>query len=93
MSTYAGYRPAAVTWSGDAAAAYASSPGVTRRFCHNCGTSMTFESERWPDEVHLFVATMNDPDALKPDRHVFVEERIAWMHIADGLPQHDKSSG
>jgi hypothetical protein len=93
MSTYAGYRPESVTWNGDTAAAYASSPGVTRRFCPTCGTSLTFESTRWPDEVHLFVATMNDPDAFEPDRHVYMEDRIAWMHMADGLPRFQQTSG
>jgi hypothetical protein len=92
MTTYAGYRPEAVIWSGDTPASYNSSPGVTRRFCGHCGTPMTYESERWPNEVHLFVATMNDPDTLVPDRHVYAEERIAWMHMADGLPQYDKTA-
>ncbi len=92
MVTYAGYRPGAVMWNGDSLATYASSPGVTRGFCPTCGTSLTFEAERWPDEVHLFVATMNDPDAFKPACHVFTKERIGWMHLDDGLPQFRQTS-
>lgn len=92
MATYAGFRPEAVTWSGDTPRAYESSPGVTRRFCGHCGTPLTFEAERYPDEVHLFVATMNDPDAFTPTAHVFAEEKLAWMHFNDGLPQYAKTA-
>lgn len=92
MTTFAGYRPGNVTWSGDATAAFNSSPGVTRRFCGRCGTPLTYEAERYPDEVHLYVATMNDPGAFSPGRHVFVEERIGWMHLADGLPQYARTA-
>lgn len=92
MATFAGYRPGNVAWSGETPAAFDSSPGVTRRFCGRCGTPLTFEAERYPDEVHLYVATMNDPGAFSPGCHVFVEERISWMHLADGLPQYARTS-
>jgi len=43
---------------------------------------------RWPDEVHLFVATMDKPEALPPQCHVYTAERLAWLHLADDLPQY-----
>jgi len=92
MATYAGYRPAAVSWSGDTPRVYASSPGVRRRFCGNCGTPLTFEADRYPDEVHLFVATMDEPNAFRPTLHVFAAEKLAWMHFDDGLPQYARTS-
>ena len=92
MTTYAGFRPTAVVWQGDVPTAYNSSPGVTRHFCGKCGTPLSFESERFPDEVHLFVANLNDPNTLAPQCHVFTEERISWMHLSDGLPEYSKTS-
>ncbi len=92
MATYAGFESSAVAWIGDVPAVYKSSPGVKRQFCRNCGTSVSFESDRWPGELHLFVTTMNDPGAFIPDRHTYVGERIPWMHLADDLPQYQTTS-
>lgn len=64
-----------------------SSPGVSRCFCPHCGTALTYESERWPGEVHIFVATLDDPEALRPQVHVNVAEKLAWISLDDGLPQ------
>jgi hypothetical protein len=72
--------------------AYASSPGVVRRFCPRCGSPVSFESERWPDEVHLFLASFEAPASLQPKGHVFVEEQISWLHLADGLPRFAKTA-
>ncbi len=91
LTTYAGFPADAVSWSGEAAAEFASSKGVIRRFCGHCGTPLSYESVRWPDEVHLFVATMNAPEALPPQCHVHTAERLAWLHLADDLPQNPGS--
>nr|NIV31130.1 GFA family protein [Anaerolineae bacterium] len=48
---------------------------------------LTYESERWPGEVHIFVATLDDPEALRPQVHVNVAEKLAWISLDDGLPQ------
>ncbi len=93
MTTYAGYETDAVVWTGDALATYASSTDVTRRFCGQCGTPMSYDSDRWPGEVHLFVATMDDPNSFAPGRHVYAVEKLAWMHLADYLPQYVETSG
>src|SRR5579883_1599280 len=61
MATYAGYATEQVRWSGDSLRTFESSPGVTRTFCARCGSPMSFAGERWPGEVHLFVASFADP--------------------------------
>ena len=70
-----------------------SSKGVRRGFCGNCGTPLTFESERYPGEVHITVGSLDDPEALPPRGHVFTEEQISWLHIEDGLPRFAKTGG
>jgi hypothetical protein len=71
---------------------FSSSPGVTRGFCGTCGSPLTYESERVPDEVHLFAASLSDPSHVRPTRHVFVEEQLPWIEIADQLPRFEKTS-
>jgi hypothetical protein len=84
FTTYAGYHVAAVTFAGELAR-YASSPGVARSFCPRCGTPMAFAGDRWPDEIHLFLATFDDPESLTPRAHVNVAEQLSWIHLDDGL--------
>lgn len=88
--TWAGFRPDNVGF-GDASPRYReSSPGVRRGFC---GTPITFESERYPGEVHITVGSLDRPEDMPPQGHVFTEEQIAWFHVADDLPKHAKTSG
>jgi hypothetical protein len=67
---------------------YASSPGVRRGFCPRCGTSLTFESTRWPADVHLMVGNFDAPGDFMPQCHVFAGERLPWLQITDGLPHY-----
>lgn len=66
---------------------YESSPGVRRGFCAACGTSLTYEGDPWPGEIHIYTATLDDPAAFPPTAHTFTADRIAWFEPDDGLPQ------
>jgi hypothetical protein len=48
---------------------------------------LAYENERIPDEVHLYAASLENPSDVKPSRHVFVEEQLPWLEIADRLPR------
>jgi len=71
---------------------FSSSPGARRGFCATCGSPLTFEAERIPDEVHLYAASLADPAKVTPTRHVFVEEQLPWFETADELPRFAKTS-
>jgi hypothetical protein len=92
FTTYAGYRREAVGFSGTGRGSYNSSPGVTRSFCPRCGTPLAYEGERWPGEIHLFLASFDDPNALRPTAHVHVSEQLDWIHLADRLPRFAMTS-
>jgi len=69
---------------------YVSSPGVTRSFCEECGAPVSFETEVFPEETHLYAASMDDPSLYEPTAHIFWSERLPWVRVADDLPRHDK---
>lgn len=87
FTTFVGLPAAAVRFTGAAPRAYASSPGVIRRFCGACGSQVAFESARWPGEVHLYAALLDDPEAVTPQQHVNCAEQLSWIALADGLPR------
>lgn len=78
-----------VNWSGPQAT-YRSSPKVMRSFCRNCGAPLSFETEIFPDETHLYAATLDDPTLYNPTAHIFWAERLPWLEVTDALPKHPK---
>ena len=66
---------------------FQSSTRVTRSFCSDCGTSLTYRSEDYPKEIDIALATLDEPGELAPEFHVWVSEKLHWVELCDGLPQ------
>ncbi|REG86955.1 GFA family protein [Marinomonas pollencensis] len=87
---YAVYLPDQVQFIKGQRKSYQSSPGVIRTFCSGCGTSLSYEAE-WQGQLVMgfFVASLDNPEAFPPERHVFDSERISWFNVTDELPHYD----
>ena len=72
-------------------ATHHSSAHVLRGFCATCGTTLTYQDDRSPDELDITSASLDDPDSVAPQDHTFVQERLAWMRTADGLPEYART--
>lgn len=69
---------------------YRAPNGTVRRFCSNCGSSMTFAPANDSGEfVEFTLGTLLDAPELNPDAHVFVGSKARWDYIADQLPQYE----
>lgn len=66
---------------------YASSPGARRASCATCGSPMLFQSQRWPGEMHVARALLDDALDRLPAAHVFYETHVPWLGVADDLPK------
>lgn len=77
-----------LTWLGGEPARFASSPGIERSFCPACGTTLTFQDSRWPEEIDVATASLDDPNRVPPGDHTFVRSRLHWMPQCDGLPAY-----
>lgn len=64
-----------------------------RGFCSKCGSTMFFESERWPGEVHIALVHMDEPIDREPRAHVFFDDHVSWFEFGDQLPRMGGSSG
>ena len=65
---------------------YQSSPQAARTFCGACGTPLTFESTRFPDETDITICSLADPEQVPPRDHTRGATKLSWVKLADGLP-------
>lgn len=71
-----------------------SSGASMRSFCPDCGTGLWFRNaQNLPGLVDVQSATLDDPDALRPQVQIQVAERIGWMADAHRLPEFARYPG
>jgi len=68
----------------------ASGAAVFREFCGQCGTHLFSGSEAFSQSKTVKIATLDDPAAVSPVVHVWVEEAISWDRGDDGLPRYPR---
>lgn len=89
--TWASFPGAAFAWTSGAPRILASSANVERGFCDACGATLSFRYVDRDDEIDIAVATLDRPEAVTPDRHIWTKSRLEWIHLDDGLPQYDEN--
>ena len=69
---------------------HASSLGVERAFCSDCGTPLTWEGDDGAGGrfIEILVGTLDMPDAFPPALQIHHDERLAWFETADALPRY-----
>jgi len=71
---------------------YASSPGVRRSFCDQCGSPLAYETDERPDQIDLYVCSLAEPASVVPQAHVHAQEQLSWFEVLDDLPRYARSS-
>lgn len=67
---------------------HASSPGVTRGHCPDCGSCLSYEHVKRSGEIDITLNTLDDPSAIRPQSHIWVEDKQPWLAINDELPKY-----
>jgi hypothetical protein len=68
---------------------YQSSQHGKRSFCRDCGAQITFWSQRSPAEIDITLGTLDEVRDYPADRHVYVKDRLPWLRLDEGLPEHE----
>lgn len=79
-------RPADLVFTTGQPRMHASSPGIQRGFCPDCGTPLLYRQNAL-DEVDITICSLDDPAALPPADHSHADARLPWVHLEDGLPR------
>ena len=89
VSAYVGVKAANVVFQG-APKKFATSDGVSRAWCERCGTPISYESTRWPGEIHFHIGLFDHPEDFAPQGHTYTNEQLPWFEISDDLPRSEK---
>lgn len=57
---------------------YRSSAAVTRSFCGDCGTPLTYRNDRSPSTIDLATVTLDRAEDYAPTREIWLSDKIAW---------------
>lgn len=68
---------------------FESSERGRREFCEHCGTQILFRELGAPS-VDVNMGSLDHPEALTPDYHIFTASRIPWFDTADDLPRYER---
>ena len=76
---------AAVIWHKDPTF-FQSSDTASRSFYPNCGSSLGFHVDN--GFLWISLGSLDIPEQLKPEYHIFSEEELSWAHLNDDLRHH-----
>jgi hypothetical protein len=72
-----------LTWSAGKPHEYRSSENVRRGFCPECGSTLSFRDTRYPGYATLTIASLDDPNQVRPTRHIYTDSQLKWLVIND----------
>jgi hypothetical protein len=61
-----------------------------RAFCSDCGTPLQVRVDHQPETVDFPIVTLDEPDGIRPEFHIFWESRVPWFNPGDDLPKHEE---
>ena len=82
-----------VTWLGVEPAEYKSSEYIRRGFCPQCGSTLSYRSTRYPDYFTLSIASLDEPDRVKPTYHIYTDSQVSWLSIDDDCERYRRGRG
>lgn len=73
-------------------ARYQSSEFAERGFCPECGSTVSMHEAVLADRVQIAVGSLDEPNRVRPDDHVWTNDQIEWFEVSDDLPRFPGSS-
>ena len=67
---------------------YASSAEAERGFCSRCGSQLVFLAHAHPEEIDLTIASLDDPERVRPVDHIWSGDRLSWTDTLHELPHY-----
>ena len=82
----------AFAWQGAEPKRYRSSRYAERGFCAECGSTLSMHEDVLSDRVQVTLGSLDTPEAVAVDDHVWTASQIPWFEINDDHPRFAASS-
>lgn len=69
---------------------FASSSGVVRTFCAECGSPLTYANDGAPTEIDVTTMSLDDESIFAPTREVWLSHKVPWEPTDPALKQYPK---
>jgi hypothetical protein len=79
-------------WVRGEPARYRSSRYAERGFCPACGSTLSMHEEVLGDRVQVALGSLDEPQRVRPDDHVWTQEQLPWFEVDDQLTRFRRSS-
>lgn len=79
-----------VKWTKGTPTEYASSENIRRGFCPACGSTLSYRSTLHPNYFTLSIASLDDPEAVRPTYHIYTDSQVTWLPITDDCKRYPK---
>jgi hypothetical protein len=80
------------TWIRGEPTRYRSSEFAERGFCLTCGSTISMHETVLADRVQIAVGSLDEPQRVRIDDHVWTQHRLPWFQVDDQLPRFSASS-
>lgn len=88
FSTFVHFPVGAFVWECGQPTRYRSSAEAERGFCARCGSRLTMHEAVLPDRVQVALGSLDRPEDVRPDDHVWTKDQLPWLQVVDDLPRH-----
>ena len=61
-----------------------------RAFCSECGSPLQVQVDHQPETLDFPIVTLDRPDTVAPEFHIFWSSKVTWFNPDDDLPRHDR---
>ena len=75
------------TWVEGEPTRYRSSAEAERGFCRQCGSTLTMHESVLSDRVQVSLGSLDRPEDVRPDDHVWTGDQLSWLRVDDDLPR------
>ena len=67
---------------------FASSPGVVRTFCADCGSPLTYANDARPNVIDVTTMSLDDESLFPPTQEEWVSHKLVWQATDPSLLQY-----
>jgi hypothetical protein len=80
------------TWAKGEPTRHRTSPEAERGFCRHCGSTLSMHEAVLNDRVQVTLGSLDRPEDVRADDHVWSESQLPWLKIDDDLPRFPRMS-